>query len=97
MKRANRNLKKELSQIILREVDFPPGLFLTIIDVKLVENSRKAKVFISAFPREKTKQALKFLDEHIYKIQQILNKRFKKSSIHPKIVFLNNEEKKEYS
>jgi len=89
--RVNHLVQQELSQIILKEFDFPLGLFVTLTRVETSSNLIQAKVYISVMPEEKTKEILQILNRQIYQLQQKLNKRLKMRPV-PRIKFL--EEKK---
>ena len=84
--RVNQLIKKELSQIILRETDFPESVLVTVTRVETFPNLIESKVFISVLPKDKTENTLKILNREIYEIQQKLNKRLKMRPI-PKIGF----------
>ena len=89
--RVNTLIKKELSQITLREIDFPPDVLVTITRVESSANLIKAKVFVSVFPENKTTQALRILESQVYFLQQIINRKLKMRPV-PQIIFV--EEKK---
>jgi len=84
-------IKKELNRIILREVDFPKNVLVTITRVETSSNLIQSKIYISAIPESQNPQVLEILNGQIYDIQQALNKRLKMRPI-PKIIFM--EEKK---
>ncbi len=86
VRRVNQLIKKELSRIILREIDFPMDVLVTITRVETSSNLIQAKVYISVMPENKTSQVTGVLNKHIYDIQQALNKRLKMRPI-PKIIF----------
>jgi ribosome-binding factor A len=91
IERVNQLIKKELSEIFLKEADFGKGILVTITRVEASSNLIQAKVYISVFPKTKAQKILKNLSMRIYDIQQMLNKRLKMRPI-PKIKFI--EEKK---
>ncbi len=91
IQRVNTLIKRELSQLLLREVEFPSDVLVTITRVETSADLRDSNVWVSALPEEKIKRILKILNKNIYFLQQKLNKRLKMRPI-PKIKFL--EEKK---
>jgi len=91
VQRVNQLIKKELSQIILREANFPQGVLTTVTRVETSGNLIQAKVYISVMPENETANVLQILANLIYDLQQKLNKRLKMRPI-PRIVFI--EEKK---
>jgi len=91
IQRINQLIKKELSQIILREIEFPQDVLVTITRVEISANLIEGNIWISVLPEEKLKRILEILNKNIYFLQQKLNKRLKMRPI-PRIRFL--EEKK---
>ena len=92
--RVNQLVKKELSKILLREMDFSPGVLITITRVEVTPNLREAKVYISCFPEKEKTQAFQDLKREIFFIQKALDKRLK-IKIVPKIKFLEEKKTKE--
>jgi len=88
---VNQLIKKELSQIILREVETPPGVLLTLTEVKTTPNLIESRVFISVIPEEKQDKIMKILNGQVYDLQQLLNKRLRMRPI-PKIIFIKEKE-----
>lgn len=102
--RLNQLLKKELSQIFLREVEFPYGVLVTITRVETSSDVREAKAYISVMVTEKISPSKKsengsdkvfqILNRQIYNIQQALNKRLKMRPV-PLIRFVKESKTKE--
>ena len=74
---VNKLIRQELGQIILREVDMPEGVVVTLTRVAASGNLQQAKVYISVVPDKNTSEVLKSLRQDIYSIQQMLNSRLK--------------------
>jgi len=91
IQRVNQLIKKELGQILLREIEFPRDVLVTITRVETSVDLNQARVFLSCFPEDKAKQILGILSWQIYDIQQKLNKKLKMKFI-PRIEF--REERK---
>jgi len=85
--RVNQLIKEELSQIILKEIEFPQDVLATITRVETSANLIESNVWISVLPEEKLKRILEILNKNIYFLQQKLNKRLKMRPI-PRIKFL---------
>ena len=85
--RVNELIKEELSQIILREMNFPRNVLVTIIKVNTSSDLTLATIYISVIPSGKTKKIIQDLKKNIYNLQQLLNKRLRMRPI-PKIRFL---------
>jgi len=89
--RVNQLIKKELSQIILREVEFPPDVLVTLTRVETSANIIESKVYISCLPDNQKARVLEILRSAVWHIQQFLNKRLRMRPI-PKIIFMEEKE-----
>ena len=87
IKRVDELIKDEVSKIILKEIDFPPNVVVTPTRAKTNSAITQSKVFISVYPEKKQKEVLKILNEKIWHIQKILDKKLKMRFV-PKIVFV---------
>jgi len=94
IQRINQLIKKELSQIILKEIEFPQGVLVTVTRVETVSDLKESNIWISALPEEKLKRALEILNKNIYFLQQKLNKRLKMRPL-PRIKFLEERKTRE--
>lgn len=91
IQRVNNLIKKEISEILLRENDFPPDILVTITRVETSANLIQAKVWVSVMPENKGKVVVGNLNKQIYRIQQKINKRLKMRPI-PRIIFRQDKE-----
>lgn len=91
IQRVNQLIKKELSIILLKEVDLPKNILVTITHIESSSDLRLAKVYISCLPEKETKKVFQALNDSIYNFQQNLNKRLNMRPI-PKIKFIENKE-----
>lgn len=89
--KINNLIKKELSQMILREVEFPQDILVTITGVKTTRKLDESMVYISVLPESKTKTILDILGKRIYHLQQLLNRRLRMRPI-PRIIFIEEKE-----
>jgi len=89
--RVNALIRRELSQLLLKEIEFPQDVLVTITRVKASSNLIESNVWVSVLPEGKSKRILEILNKNIYFLQQKLNKRLKMRPI-PRIKFL--EERK---
>ncbi|MBU4298575.1 30S ribosome-binding factor RbfA [Patescibacteria group bacterium] len=85
--RVNQLLKKELGQIILKEIDFPKDVLVTITRVETLPNLSESRVFISVFPEKISREILEILRREIYFLQQKINKRLKMRPL-PRLLFV---------
>ena len=83
---VNQLIQEELSQIILKEIEFPKNVLVTLTRVETTPNLIESKVFISVMPEDKMDEVFRILNERIYEIQQMLNKRLKMRPV-PRIEF----------
>jgi len=91
IEQVNQLIKEELSQIILREIELPPGILLTLTRVETSVDLRQAKVFISVIPENKREKVSEAVNRNIYDLQQRLNKRLNMRPV-PKIRFIEEKE-----
>ena len=94
VKRVDQLIKKELSQIILREVNFPPNVLVTVTRAETSANLIQSKIYISVMPENEITSVFQALDNSIYDLQQQLNKRLKMRPI-PRIIFVKEEKTEE--
>lgn len=89
--RLNELIKEELGKIILREIEFPLGVIVTITRVETSPNLVSSRVHIGTFPEKFALDCLKTLNRQIYFIQQDLNQKLKMRPV-PRIVFRQEKE-----
>lgn len=94
IQRVNQLIKKELGQILLREIEFPKDVLVTITRVGTSADLKQAQIFISCLPEIQSEKILNILNRQIYNIQQKLNKKLKMKFI-PKIEFREEKETRE--
>lgn len=88
--RVNQLIKKELGQIILKEIDFPKDVLVTITRVETLQDLKESKIFISVFPENKTNEIIELLTRKIYFLQQKINQRLKMKFL-PRLKFFLEE------
>ncbi len=94
IQRVNQLIKREISQIVLKEFDFPRNILVTITRVETTANLIESKIYVSVMPIEKFPEVFFELNKKIYGIQQELNKHLRMRPI-PKIEFIEEKETKE--
>lgn len=102
--KVNTLIKRELSQLLLKEIEFPQNVLVTITRVETSPNLIESKVWVSVMftphqnfgvgPEEKIERILQILNKNIYFLQQKLNKRLKMRPL-PRIKFLKEKKTKE--
>lgn len=90
IKKVNELIKRELGAIILKQVDYPKDLLLTLTKVECSSDLRDAKVWVSIMPEKKAIWILSILQRNIYHIQKTLDKRLRMRPV-PKIRFIKQE------
>ena len=85
IQRVNQLIKQQISQLILREIDFG-NILVTVTNVETSTDLRQAKIKISVMPTKKDELVLKTLERNIFHLQQILNKKLHMRIV-PKIRF----------
>ena len=91
IQRVNQLIKRELSQLLLREANFPKNTLVTITKVDTSSNFIEGRVFISAVPKKDIKKVLEILNRQVYDFQQKINRRLKMRPV-PRIKFLEDKE-----
>jgi len=85
IQRVNELLKEEVSQLLLKEMDFNNCL-VTITEVETSADLRQAKIKISVLPPQKTDFILKKIKRRIYPLQQQINHKLNMRPV-PKLIF----------
>lgn len=89
--KINEVLKEQLGPIILREVETPPNVLITINKIETTRDLNEAKIFISVFPEKELFNMLDILNKSVYNLHQILNKKIHLRKT-PKLRFLQDNE-----
>ena len=84
--KINELIKHHVSEIIERDLDLKPGLFITVAKVDTTPDLRYTRIFVSIFPERETDYALKTLEKELYRIQGKLNRKLSMKPL-PKIEF----------
>lgn len=79
-------IQSELSQIILREVEFPQGVLVTIASMDLDKKMERAIIGVSVIPSEKSDIVLKMLTNRTGYLQMLLLKKINIKPM-PQLVF----------
>lgn len=84
--KVNKLIKKELNNILLKEIELPPGTLATIVFVKTSADFKKATIGLTMFPTELSEEVLKLLTKRKNRLQYLLNQRLMMRSV-PEIYF----------
>jgi len=86
IQRVNELLKREVGNLILRELDFSKDVFVTVNRVKTSSDLKIAKIKVSIMPFLKVEKILKILNSQAFIVQKMLNKKLEMRIV-PKIRF----------
>ena len=89
LSRVNELLKRELGNIVQKELDLPKGTLATITRVEAFSNLQGAKVYVSILPEPQIREVFRILRENVYDVQQALNKRLNMRPV-PKIQWMED-------
>jgi ribosome-binding factor A len=87
IEKINELIKQQVSEIIPRELNLKPGIFLTVAKVDTSKDLRYTRIFISIFPEKETNYIRETLKKETYFLQGKLNKKLAIKII-PKIEFV---------
>ncbi len=95
IQKVNQVIKQEIAKLIFKEVEFPPGVLVTVTRVETSADLKESKIFIGAIqgqnPRSDIRrEMLDIINKKIYLLQQKLNKKLVMKPV-PKLNFLIEE------
>jgi len=96
IQRLNQLIKKEVAQLILREIDWeeggwrPKDVLVTVTRAEVTLDLRESKIYVSIMPEKEESQILDFLNRRIFLLQKKIDKRLKMRPV-PKISFLEEK------
>jgi len=90
IQRLNQLIKKEVAQLILREIEFPKDVLVTVTRAEVTLDLRESKIYVSIMPEKEESQILDFLNRRIFLLQKKIDKRLKMRPV-PKISFLEEK------
>ncbi len=90
MDQVDEFVHRELAQMIIRELELPSSVIVTIAKVKTSKDLAWAKVFITVLPFDQARKIQAFLNKNSRQLQKVLNNKL---STHrtPKLKFLIDE------
>lgn len=84
--RVAKLIQEELGKIILKEVEFPKSVIVTITEVEVLKDLSQAKIKLGAIPETATAEALNLLNVYRPLLQNLLMKKLNIKPM-PRIVF----------
>lgn len=94
IERVDALIKNEVSKLLLKEVDFPDNILVTVTRVETTPNLIESKVYVSVLPEKEGERIFTILDKIIYGLQQKINNKLRMRPV-PKIIFVKEEKTKE--
>ena len=84
--RINELIRKNIGDILVKEVALKAGVLATVTKVDVQPDLRQARIGLSVFPEGEEEYALETLRKEIYRIQGILNEKIATNPL-PRIRF----------
>lgn len=75
IRKVNQLLKQEVGNLILSDIDLDFEALITVMHVDTSLDLRYADVYLSVMPQDKEQCVLNYLTQHIYPLQQQINKK----------------------
>jgi len=79
-------IKREIAQIIKREIELPEGSLITVLSVQTTRDLQEAKIWLSIFPFSSAIKTLRGINKKIGYLQGLLNRRLRMRPL-PRIAF----------
>lgn len=92
--KVNELIKREISKMMLREIEFPKDALVTVTRVETSSNLSDSNIYISVLPENKIEKVLERLKKQMYFIQQKFNNNVKMRPL-PRLKFLKEKETQE--
>jgi ribosome-binding factor A len=86
IERVNKVIAQVIAQLLHREYFFGEGVLVTITKVQTRLNMTEAEVYFTVLPEGHDQEVDRFLQKHVYEIQQSLNRALPIRPV-PKLVF----------
>jgi len=94
IQRLNELIKREVSQVILREIEFPKGILATITRAEVALDLSQAQIYISVIPDKYFSKILRILNNNAPLLQKRINQLLTIKKV-PKIKFIEEKTTKE--
>lgn len=73
--KVNALIKQQVAELMTREVNFKPGILVTVSKVDTSPDLRYTQIFVSVFPEKESEYAIKTLKKESFSLQGKLNKK----------------------
>lgn len=71
------HLREAFAETLAKEVEFGPGIFVTVLGAKITANTAHAKITLSVMPTTMEERVLEILDQYSHEIKDGLAKRLR--------------------
>lgn len=89
LEKVNELIQQQTAEIIARELDLKPGVFVTVTRIDTTPDLRYTRIFVSIFPQKEANYVMKTLDKEVYRLQGALNKKLVMKPL-PRIEFIED-------
>jgi len=90
MRKVNSVIGREVSELIIKKVDFKPNVFVTISKVDTTDDLRYTRIFVRVIPHVDINYAMKTLEHERIAMQKILHKQLHLKVL-PKMSFVHDK------
>lgn len=87
LRKINSLIQSDVSEIMIREMDLKPGVFVTVAKVDTTPDLRYTRIFVSVYPTKETNYVMQTIKKELYRIQGSLNKKLHMKPL-PRLEFL---------
>lgn len=90
IEKVNELIKRELSQMLLKNIELPVGVIVTISQVRTSNDLSQAKVYLQILPINKSQDIFQLIEKAQKKFQALLSHKLITYRC-PKIIFFNDK------
>ena len=70
-------MKDAIAEVFAKDVEFPLGAFVTVLDAKVTANTAHARVTLSVMPEDRQKDVLEALESYQHEIKEGLSRKLR--------------------
>lgn len=94
IQRLNELIKREFSQLLLKEIEFPKDVLITVTRVQVSADLSQAKIYISVIPEKYFSRIFRMLNKKVSFLQNKINQLLIIKKV-PKIKLVEEEKTRE--
>lgn len=94
IQRLNELVKREVSRLLLKEIEFPKDVLVTVTRVQISTGLSQAKIYISVIPEKYFSKIFQILNKNVSFLQNKINQLLIIRKV-PKITFVEEEKTRE--